>query len=94
MVAIYDVPSGSESENFDSGSETSSSIKSGGLCVASGTVCVQGFLWNMPFNHTQEVISPPCRVIKDDRSFSNELVPAEKASRVEFETIGVTLACA
>ena len=26
--------------------------------------------------------------------FSNELVPAEKASRVPFETIGVALACA
>ena len=88
------VPSGSESENSDSGSETSSSIKSGGLCVASGTICVQGFMWNLPFNHTREVTSPPCQVTKDGRSFFNELVPAEKASGVAFETIGVALACA
>ena len=65
-----------------------------GLCVALGTICVQGLVRNLPFNHTQEVRSPPCRVTKDGQSFSNELIPAEKASGVAFETIGVTLACA
>ena len=40
------IPSGTESENSDSGSETSSPIKSGGLLGALGTVCVQGFVQN------------------------------------------------
>ena len=31
-----------------------------GPCVALGTVCVQGLVWNLPLNHTREVSSPPC----------------------------------
>ena len=42
----------------------------------------------------REVISPPCQVTKDGQSFSNKLIPAEKASGVAFETVGVALACA
>ena len=51
-----------------------------------------------PRLHAEFAIQPhpggPCRVTKDGRSFSNGLVPAEKASGVAFKTIGVTLACA
>ena len=82
------------SQKIPTQAQTSSPIKSGGLWGASGTVCVQGFVQNSPFSHTLEVMSPPCRVTKDGRSFSNKCVPSGKASGVAFETIGVALACA
>ena len=58
-----------------------------------GTVCVQGLVQNLPFNHTCEVGSPPCRVTKDGQG-PNKFPLPEKASRVAFETVGVASACA
>ena len=57
------------------------------------TSFVQGLVQNSPFSHTREVISPSCRVTKEGRG-SNEPFPSTEASRVAFEIIGVTLACA
>ena len=48
-------------------SETSSPGWSGGLLGALDISWVQGFIRNSPFSHTQEVISPSCRVSKEGR---------------------------
>ena len=51
----------------NSRSETSSPGWSGGLSGALDISWVQGFVWNSPFSHTREVISPSCRVNKEGR---------------------------
>ena len=54
---------------------------------------VQGFVRNSSFSHTREVISPSCQVSKEGRSPDGPS-SSPAASRVAFETTGLTLACA
>ena len=77
----------------DSRSETSSPGWSGGLSGALDIIWVQGFIWNLPFSHTREVISPSCQVSKEGRGPDG---PSSSTadSGVAFETTGLTLACA
>ena len=77
----------------DSRSETSSPGWSGGLSGALDVSWVQGFVQNSPFSHTREVISPSCQVSKEGRGPDGPL-SSPAASRVAFETTGLTLACA
>ena len=77
----------------DSRSETSSPGWSGGLSGALDISCVQGFVWNSPFSHTREVISPSCQVSKEGRGPDGPS-SSPAASRVAFETTGLPLACA
>ena len=72
--------------------ETSSASWSGGLSGALD-ICVQGFVWNSPFSHTGEVISPSCQVSKEGRG-PDGLSSSTAASGVAFKTTGLTLACA
>ena len=77
----------------DSRSETSSPGWSGGLSGALDVIWVQGLVRNLPFSHTREVISPSCQISKEGRGPDG---PSSSlaASRVVFETTGLTLACA
>ena len=77
----------------DSRSETSSPGWSGGLSGALDISWVQGFVRNSPFSHTLEVISPSCQVSKEGRGPDGPS-SSTAASRVAFETTGLTLACA
>ena len=77
----------------DSRSETSSPGWSGGLSGALDIIWVQGFVWNLPFSHTREVISPSCQVSKEGRGQDGPS-SSTAASGVAFETTGLTLACA
>ena len=77
----------------DSRSETPSSRGSGGLSGALDVSWVQGFVRNLPFSHTREVISPSCQVSKEGRGPDGPS-SSPVASGVAFETTGLTLACA
>ena len=77
----------------NSRSETASPGCSGGLSGALDISWVQSFVRNWPFSHTREVISPSCQVSKEGRGPDGPS-SSPAASRVAFETTGLTLACA
>ena len=77
----------------NSRSETSSPGWSGGLSGALDVSWVQGFVRNSPISNTREVISPSCQVSKEGRGPDGPS-SSPAASRVVFETTGLTLACA